>query len=131
MSVPLPDDVKRVIDDRTFAHLATVDEDGAPHVTAMWIDRDGDLIVFNTLEGRAKWHHMRRDPRVAISLSPPGDDYVNYAVRGTVVEMRTSDGKEVIDRLSHKYLGTDYPYLAPGDVRVTVMIEPTAVAGNR
>ncbi len=130
MSVPLPEAAKRVIDDRTFAHLATIDGNGWPHVTAMWIDRDNDLIVFNTLEGRAKWRHIQEDPRVAISLSPPGDDYLNLLIKGKVIEMRTSDGKAVIDRLSRKYRGRDYDWLKPGDVRVTVIVEPISVAEN-
>ena len=71
---------------------------------------------------------MRRDPRVAVSISPPDDPYLNFSIKGTVVEMRTSDGKEVIDRLSHKYLGKDYPNMAPGDVRVTVIVEPASIA---
>ena len=130
MPVTLPETAKRVIDDRTFAHLATIDDSGGPHVTAMWIDRDGDLIIFNTLQGRAKWRHMQREPRVAISLSPPGDDYLNFLIKGRVIEMRTSDGKAVIDQLSRKYRGRDYDWLKPGDVRVTVIVEPTSVAEN-
>jgi len=130
MSVTLPEEVRQVIDDRTFAHLATLDGTGGPHVTAMWITRDADLIVFNTLEGRAKWRHMQRDPRVAISLSPPGDDYLNFLIKGRVIEMRTSDGTEVINSLAHKYIGRDYPRLGPGDVRVTVIVEPISITRN-
>jgi len=130
--IELPEQLKRIIDDRSIAHVATLDEAGMPHVTAMWIDRDGDQIILNTLEGRAKWYHLRRDPRIGISISPPDETYLNYSIKGRVAEMRTSDGKEVIDRLSAKYLGEEeFPWLRPDDVRVTIVVEPLAVASNR
>ncbi len=130
--VSLPDDLRTAIDGTAFAHLATVDPDGSPHATAMWIARDGDLIVFNTLQGRRKWRNMRRDRRVAVSISAPGDPYRNWSIQGRVVEMRTVDGVEVIDALAKKYLGEPrYPWLQPGDVRVTVIVEPLRVAGGR
>lgn len=126
----LPEKLKQVLDGPNFAHLATL-EDGSPHNTAMWVMRDGDRIIMNTLEGRVKWANLKDDPRVAISISPADEPYVNYAIQGKVVEMRTSDGKEVIDTLAKKYLGKDeYPWLKPGDVRVTIVIEADDVADN-
>jgi len=114
-----------------FAHLTTVDDDGSPQASAMWIMRDGDRIVFNTAEGRRKWRNMRRNPRVAVSISDPDDPYLNFSIQGRVVEMRTTDGVEVIDALARKYLGVDrYEWLRPGMVRVTVIVEPTRIASN-
>lgn len=127
----LDDKLKAVLDGANFAHLATL-EDGAPHNTAMWVARDGEHIIMNTQEGRVKWRNLRLDPRVAISISPAEEPYVNYSLQGRVVEMRTSDGKEVIDALAQKYLGVDeYPWLQEGDVRVTLVIAVDEVAGNR
>lgn len=131
MAVPLPDDLVAAIDAGAFAHLTTLDPDGWPQASAMWVDHDDGRIVFNTAEGRRKWRNMRLDPRVAVSISPPDEPYRNWSVQGRVVEMRTSDGEEVIHRLSRKYLGRDYPWLTPGMVRVTVLVEPTRIATNR
>lgn len=126
----LTDKLKGILDGANFAHLATL-EDGRPHNTAMWVARDGDHIIMNTLEGRVKWRNLRADPRVAISISPTDEPYVNYSIQGRVVEMRTSDGKEVIDALAKKYLGEDeYPWLQPGDVRVTLVIAVDEIASN-
>ena len=131
MPVSLPDEVKDALDAPNFVHLATLDPDGRPQASAMWVLRDGDRIVFNTVEGRRKWHNMRHDPRVAVSVSPAEDPYLNFSVQGEVVEMRTSDGVEVIDAMAGKYLGEQrYPWMTPGMVRVTVVVEPTRVAGN-
>jgi PPOX class probable F420-dependent enzyme len=132
MAEELPDDLKAAIDGPTFAHLTTLDPDGSPQSTAMWITREGDQIVFNTAQGRRKWRNLNRDPRVAISISSPDEPYRNWSIQGRVVEMRTSDGVAVIDRLAEKYLGEPkYPWLTPGMVRVTVIVEPTRIAANR
>jgi PPOX class probable F420-dependent enzyme len=127
----LPDEIKDLVDGPVFAHVATVGADGHPQNTVMWIDRDGEHLVLNTAAGRAKWHNLRNDPRVGISISPADDPYLNYSLKGRVVEMRTTDGDAVIDSLAHKYLGTDeYPYRRPDEVRVTILVEVLAVAGN-
>ena len=132
MKMPLPEEIRALIDTPVFAHVATVGADGHPQNTVMWIDRAGDRVILNTAEGRVKWHNVRRDPRVGISMSPPDDAYANHSLKGRVVEMRTSDGDEVIDRLAKKYLGVDeYPWRAPGQVRVTLVVEVEGIAGNR
>ena len=131
MAEELPDDLKTAIDGPTFAHLSTLDPDGSPQSTAMWITREDDQIVFNTAQGRRKWRNLNHDPRVAISISSPDEPYRNWSIQGRVSEMRTSDGVAVIDALAQKYLGEPtYPWLTPGMVRVTVVVEPTRVAAK-
>jgi hypothetical protein len=127
----LPEDLKAVIDARNFAHLVTLDPDGTPQASAMWITREGDQIVFNTAQGRRKWRNMNRDPRVAISISPADKPYENWSIQGQVAEMRTSDGVAVIDRMAQKYIGREkYPWLTPDMVRVTVIVDVERIAGS-
>ena len=130
--VALPAALKRVLDGKAFAHLTTLDADGTPQASAVWIMRDGDRIVLNTAEGRRKWRNLVNDPRVAISISDERDEYLNFSIQGRVVEMRTSDGVAVIDALARKYLrGVEkYPWLRAGMVRVTIIVEATRVASN-
>ena len=130
MGVELPDELKATIDSKSYAHLTTVDPDGFPQASAMWIMRDGNQIVMNTAEGRRKWQNMNRDPRVAISISPYDLPYRNWSIQGRVAEMRTSDGVATIDELARKYLGRDYPWLTPDMVRVTVIVDVERVASN-
>jgi len=131
MGIPLPEDLKSLIDQPVFVHVATVGADGSPHNTAMWVTREGDQILLNTAAGRTKWRNLRRDPRLSISLSPADRPYVNYSISGRVAEMRTSDGDRVIDGLAQKYLGKErYPFRAPGEVRVTIVVEPLHIAGG-
>lgn len=126
----LPARLKDVIDSKALAHVATLDADGTPQVSAMWIMREGDTLLLNTAEGRRKWRNLRNDPRIGISITPLDADYVNWSIQGQVAEMRTSDGVEVIDRLAQKYRGKKYEWLKPGMVRVTIVVEPTRVASN-
>jgi hypothetical protein len=61
----------------------------------------------------------------------PDEPYSNYSIQGQVIEMRTSDGVDVIDALAQKYLGVEeYEWLQPGDIRVTIIVEPTRIASN-
>jgi PPOX class probable F420-dependent enzyme len=130
-AVKIPKSLRAVLDGQAFAHLTTLDEDGSPQASAMWIMRDGDNIVFNTAKGRRKYFNMMRDPRVAVSINSEEDDYTNFSIQGRVVEMRESDGVEVIDALARKYLDVEkYQWLRPGMVRVTVIVEPTRIASN-
>ena len=69
--------------DKNFGSLATIRDDGTPHVTPVWVDYDGEHVLFNTATGRAKWHHMRRDPRVTIEVYSQDDPYEYVTVTGT------------------------------------------------
>ena len=96
----------------------------------MWIEYDGTHVLFNTEEKRAKTKHMRKNPRVALSILNSANPYQYVEIQGTVVEMTTDGADEMIDRLAKKYLGQDkYPFHKPGDVRVTVKILPEKVIG--
>lgn len=115
---------------KTFAHLATVGADGAPQVTPVWCDLDGDVVRINTARGRVKDRNLRRNPRVALSVLDPDNPYRYVQVRGRVVEMTEEGADAHIDALAKKYLGQDrYPYRQPGEVRVIVKIAPERVQG--
>ena len=105
--------------------------DGSPHVSTIWIDHDGDHVLFNTAEGRVKTANIRRDPRVAISVFDRGETDEQVVIRGTVVEI-TRDGADAhIDRLAKKYLGVDdYPCRNPALPRLLVRVRPDRVSGG-
>jgi PPOX class probable F420-dependent enzyme len=120
---------RAIFDKQVLAHVASLGPDGAPHVTPVWVELDGDLVVINTALGRAKARNLAADARVAISLTDPDDSYSVIAIRGTVTTFTTDGADEVIDRLAKKYLGVDsYPYRREGEVRVTVKISTDRIA---
>jgi PPOX class probable F420-dependent enzyme len=112
-----------------LASLTTLGKDGSPQVTPLWIDRDGDDLIFNTAKGRVKERHMENDPRVAVSVVDPDDQYNVVAVRGTVIDITTDGADEHIDALAKKYLGVDsYPMRQEGEVRVKVRVRTDRIA---
>ncbi|MEV6331986.1 PPOX class F420-dependent oxidoreductase [Streptomyces sp. NPDC051909] len=112
-----------------FWFVATTTEDGAPHVTPMWVDLDGDLLWFNTTVGRVKERNLRRDPRLYLSTVNPDDPYDRVQILGRVVRFVTGiEAEQHMDVLARKYLGTDhYAWLLPGERRVSVFVEPTRI----
>ena len=121
---------KSIIEKKTFAHLATLMPDGSPQVTPVWVDHDGDRVVINTAEGRAKPRNMRNDPRVALSATDPDNPYEAVIIRGRVVEMTRDGADDHIDAMAKKYLDRDrYPFRQSGEQRLKVYIEPEVVKG--
>ena len=113
-----------------LAHVATIEADGTPHVTPVWVDTDGEHIVFNTAKGRQKYLNMSRNPVVAVSVADKADDYRTLWIKGTV-EFVTEGADEHIDRMAKKYLGQDtYPWRRPGEERVIVRVTPTEKLGR-
>jgi PPOX class probable F420-dependent enzyme len=114
-----------------FAHLATLNPDGSPQVTPVWVDFDGTNVVINTARGRVKAKNLAREPRVAVSIADPENPYRYLAIQGRVVEMTEKGGDAHIDKMAKKYLGKDtYPFRAPGEVRLVVKIAPDKVHTN-
>ncbi|MFJ8833978.1 PPOX class F420-dependent oxidoreductase [Micromonospora aurantiaca] len=113
-----------------LAHVATIEADGTPHVTPVWVDTDGEHIVFNTAKGRQKYLNMSRNPVVAVSVADKADDFRTLWIKGTV-EFVTEGADEHIDRMAKKYLGQDtYPWRRPGEERVIVRVTPTEKLGR-
>ncbi len=121
MGIALTSEVKRLLDRRNFAHLATVMSDGSPHSAAVWVRREGDRILVCTDEGSVKARNTLRDPRVAISAFDLNDPYVQAQLRGRVVERRRDTDFKDTDAISKKYIGKPFPYRT--DVPVTLVIE--------
>jgi PPOX class probable F420-dependent enzyme len=129
LTVSLTPGVRKLFTDANYGHLATLMKDGSPQVTTVWLDLDGDRILVNTAEGRVKPRNIRRDPRVAISVSDPSG-YPSATIRGRVVEVTNEGAADHIDKLAKKYLEQDmYPWAQPGDVRVHFVVQPEHVSG--
>lgn len=105
--------------------VTTLQPDGAPQSTVVWVDVDDEGISINTAYGRVKPRNLEHDPRLSLVVVDPQDPYRWFKVlgRGRLVD---EGADEQIDRLSKKYTGRDvYASRQPGEQRVTVRIEPT------
>jgi PPOX class probable F420-dependent enzyme len=127
MSALLSNKARALIQRPVIANVATVDADGGPQVTPVWIDLDGDDLVFNTAKGRVKAVNLTKNAKVAVSVVDPDDPYNVVVVRGTVEP--TEEGADAhIDSLAKKYLGVDsYPMRREGEVRVKYRVHADKV----
>ena len=127
--VSIPDDFTDLFEKETFAHVATLTDDGAPHVTPVWIDydADGDRVLFNTERGRRKERNLREDPTVGVSMVDPDNPYRRLSIIGEVDELTTDGAREHIDELARRYTDEDeYPFPIETE-RVLVRIRVTEV----
>ena len=115
-------DVRRHLEGTPVAHLATVLPDGSPHTVPLWVDTRGDQVVFLTGPGSRKARNLRRDPRVALSLTAADNPFEPIVIRGRVVEWLDGDEAwEIVDRIAAKYIGGPYPR---DEERVVAVVEP-------
>jgi PPOX class probable F420-dependent enzyme len=124
----IPDEAKHLLEGKHFAHVATINSDGTPQVSAVWIGSDGDYVTFNTAEGRIKTKNLHANPAVAISITNEENPYENLIIQGKAVELTADGADEDIDALAKRYLDADsYPFRQEGEERVIVKIEPEKV----
>ena len=106
----IPDSARRVLESDALAHLATIEADGAPQMSCVWVGLDGDEIVFASLGPRRKIDNIRRDPRVTLSLQT---DHINeiglreYLVVHGRARVTGGGAPELLQHLAHTYLGPD------------------------
>ena len=129
MAISFSDATLKLLDGRNYAVLATVNADGSPQTSAMWVGREGDDLLFSTVEGRVKHRNMLRDPRVSVSVLDSADPENYVELRGRVA--MTPDPDRLLHiQLSRKYDGTDPGPDAPGRHRVIVRMAVEKAAGH-
>ena len=129
MGIQLSDATVALLDGRNYAVLATINPDGSPQTSVMWIGRDGHDLLFSTVEGRVKHRNMRRDPRVSVTVIDSSDPENYVELRGRV-SMTPDVGRALDTQLSWKYDGRDPGSDRPGAVRVVVRMVVEKAAGH-
>jgi PPOX class probable F420-dependent enzyme len=125
----LPDKVKTLLQQPVFVHFATVMKEGGPQVSPVWVDVEGDTILINSAEGRLKDKNVRKDQRVALSVTDPANPYQAVMIRGRVTEITNAGADAHIDKMAKKYMGKDtYPFRTPTEKRVIYKIEAEQIA---
>lgn len=122
VSAIVPDTHADLLTKPAFAHFATVGADGAPQVTPMWFEWDGENLLFSTLKTRRKYVNAVRDPRVTISITDPDNPYRYLQITGKA-DLEDDVEAELIAGLVRKYLGDGiYPWDEQGADRVTIRV---------
>ena len=119
----LSDKQKAILKGHHFGVVGTVGEDGRPQTSVVWVDTDGENVVFNTTTSRAKCRNLRKNPRVSVSIWVKGDPYRYLEVEGKA-ELDENGAGEHINGLSLKYEGRDFH--TPTN-RVIVRVRPERV----
>jgi PPOX class probable F420-dependent enzyme len=122
----LTDEQARLLREPNFATVATVNPDGSPQLSIVWIDWDGERVLFNTAAGRVKRRNLERDPRVSVLVLDRGDGYRWVAVRGAA-QLTTKGADEHIDKLARKYTGEGWQP-KPGEQRLLCSFRPEHVS---
>jgi PPOX class probable F420-dependent enzyme len=129
MAIRLPQSVKTILQDKAYGHVVTFDAKSKPQLTMVWMDVDGDEVVFNTAEGRLKAQNLRRDPRIIVSVQDRNSPQA-YAVFHGKARLTESGADEHIDKLAKRFLGHDkYQGRQPGEKRVMVRISVDRIGG--
>ena len=131
----LPESARDLLESDALAHLVTINRDGSPQVSCVWVGLDGDEIVSGHLRPtQQKLRNVARDPRVVLSLEgtrihPPGlKEYLIVYGRGRIEE---GGAPNLLQRLAHVYLGPDvkFPPVDAPPPGVTLRITPERLGG--
>jgi PPOX class probable F420-dependent enzyme len=105
---PLPDELQALLKAPQPAVMATLKADGAPLTVATWYLWEDGRVLVNLDDGRKRLEHLRRDPRVSLTVLA-SDWYRHVSLQGRVVDLRPDEGLRDIDRISQHYRGAPYP----------------------
>jgi PPOX class probable F420-dependent enzyme len=114
----LPPAARELLESDALAHLVTINPDGSPQVTCVWVGVERDELVTGHLTEQQKLRNVRRDPRVALSVEgtrihPPG--LKEHVVVHGRARIEAGGAPELLQRLAHTYLGPDVKFPAMDD----------------
>lgn len=127
--VKLSDKAVALLMGKNFAFVATIEPDGSPQLTPVWVDTDGKNALINTAMGRVKEKNISRDPRVAVAVADSTNPYSYLSFNGKVTKRITGKkAEDHIDLLSFKYTGNrKYQGRTPTQRRIILVVQPTHV----
>jgi PPOX class probable F420-dependent enzyme len=129
----MPDSARAVIESGRLAHFVTINQDGSPHVTIVWVGMDGDDIVIGKLVRDRKLANIARDPRVSLSVEAEGDQFGmqhHLVVEGTA-RIEAGGAPQLLHDLAQRYIGpgTPFPPMPDPPDGFIIRVTPTKVRG--
>ena len=106
----IPEPARAILESDALAHLVTINADGSPQVSCVWVGLEEDEIVFASLGPRRKLDNVARGPRVTLSLEGIETNRLGlreYLVVHGSARIEPGGGPELLQRLAHVYLGPD------------------------
>jgi PPOX class probable F420-dependent enzyme len=126
--IPIPSDVRALLDAPNYVHLSTLRASGAPRSHVVWAGLEGEHVLICTSEMSWKAADMRRDPRVSMSVVDFANPYAMASLQGRVAEIRLDEGCRYMNPISVKYTSAPFPSCGPDRVCFVIGIEK---AGRR
>jgi PPOX class probable F420-dependent enzyme len=128
------DEARALVDSSALAHLVTLEPDGRPQVSCVWVGMEGEDIVFASLGARRKLDNIAGDPRVALSIEGTKSNPMGlreYLVVHGTARIEERGGPQLLQRLAHTYLGADvkFPPMDDPPPGVVVHIAPERLGG--
>lgn len=129
MSVPLPESARALLLDRAYGHVITINRDGTPQASMVWMDVDGDEPIFNTHEGRMKPKNLRRDPRIWVSI-PSREDPQQYLLVSGTARVESAGAVDHVLKIAERFMGRPQTREQWPQERLIVRITPECIAGS-
>jgi PPOX class probable F420-dependent enzyme len=128
-------EARELIDSDRLAHMVTLNPDGSPQVTCVWVGLDGDEIVSGHLDRYQKVRNLERDPRIAISIEGEGlgeRGLRKYLVLRGTARIQEGGAPELLQRLARVYMGPDvkYPPMEDPPPGYVIRMTPERVSGE-
>lgn len=130
----LTDEARRALTAGRLAHLTTLNADGSPQVSVVWVGLDGDDIVIGHLMGGRKVTNVARDPRVALTVEAEGANPVgmaNYLIVYGSARLVEGGAPELLQRLAEVYVGpgVKFPPMDDPPAGHVIRITPARIGG--
>ncbi|MFD8792151.1 PPOX class F420-dependent oxidoreductase [Streptomyces vinaceus] len=133
MTLVLNDTVRKLLDSPHPAVLTTLNPDGGPQSSVVWVARDGDELLISTEQGRRKERNIARDARVGLTVFDTANPFMYVEIRGTAT-LSEDTGRKVAVLIAEQYMGPgggkEYAEAPAENVRLVVRVTPTKVLGN-
>ena len=133
MTASLSDAARKIIDAPNPAVLATVNPDGSPQTSVVWVRRDGNDLLVSSAAGRRKDRNLARDPRVSMTVYDQADPLQYVEVRG-LASISEDAGRQLAVSLAEEYegpgAGQEYLELPPEVIRIVIRITPQRIVGS-
>ena len=123
MPIPLPPEVRELLERPNYVHLAYVRKDGTPHSVPIWVGLEGDRITIGTGHDSLKARATRRNPAVALSVVDRENPYREANLTGRVIEQRPDEDCRVMDAISKKYTSNPFPIRGPGRIALVIEVD--------
>ena len=126
MPIPISPEIRELLDAPNYVHLSTLRADGSPRNWVVWVGLEDDYILVCTSDTIWKAKDMRRDPRVALSVTDMANPYRMAAIQGRVVDVRRDEDCRYMDPISVKYTNAPFPSRGPDRVCFVIAVEKAA-----